>query len=304
MESRLSQQKNSQRNGIRHQDKAFIGQEKTEQAKPVIFKEWAKTYLQLEEVTTLASFVGRSHSIEMHLIPFFGGKLLSEIKPQDVETFRAQRKKKDGKPASVQTINHDHIALKHCLNVAIRRGLIQSNPASRIPMPNANNERDRILTEDEWSKLYQKAKAHIRPVLLTANQLGQRFSEIVNLTWDRVDMKRGFIMLRALDTKTKSARQVPMTPDIKVALQRLAKMRRLSTRHVFTYKGEPLKRISRSFKTALKEAGIINFRFHDLRHCASTNLRRAGVDTATAMKIVGHKSEKMWKRYNAIRNVI
>jgi len=24
------------------------------------------------------------------------------------------------------------------------------------------------------------------------------------------------------------------------------------------------------------------------------------VDTATALKIVGHKSEKMWKRYNAI----
>lgn len=40
--------------------------------------------------------------------------------------------------------------------------------------------------------------------------------------------------------------------------------------------------------------------FHGLRHCASTNLRRAGVDRATAMKIMGHKSEKMWKRYNAI----
>ena len=30
------------------------------------------------------------------------------------------------------------------------------------------------------------------------------------------------------------------------------------------------------------------------------NLRRAGIDSATAMKIVGHKSEEMWKRYNAI----
>lgn len=278
----------------------LLGQEKSERAKPVLFKEWAKTYLDLEEVKTLRSFVGRSHSVETHLVPFFGGKLLSEIRPQDVEAFRAQRKKPDKKPASIQTINHDHVALKHCLNVAIRRGLLQSNPASKVPMPNPNNERDRVLTEEEWAKLYQKAKPHIKPVLLTAYQLGQRFSEIVNLTWDRVDMKRGFITLRALDTKTKAARQVPMTPDVKVALQRIAKMRRLATKHVFTYKGEPIKRISRSFKTALKDAGIINFRFHDLRHCASTNLRRAGVDTATAMKIVGHKSEKMWKRYNAI----
>ena len=98
-----------------------------------------------------------------------------------------------------------------------------------------------------------------------------------------------------------------MTPDVKVTLQGLAKVRTLTTaateaasRHVFTYEGKPLQRISRSFKTALKYAGITDFRFHDLRHCASTNLRRAGVDTATAMKIVGHKSEKMWKRYNAI----
>lgn len=47
-------------------------------------------------------------------------------------------------------------------------------------------------------------------------------------------------------------------------------------------------------------AGILDFRFHDLRHGASTNLRRVGGDTATAMKVVGHKSEKMWKRYDAI----
>ena len=56
----------------------------------------------------------------------------------------------------------------------------------------------------------------------------------------------------------------------------------------------------RTFRTALREAGIRDFRFHDLRHYASQNLRRAGVDTATAMRIVGHKSEKMWKRYNAM----
>jgi len=38
----------------------------------------------------------------------------------------------------------------------------------------------------------------------------------------------------------------------------------------------------------------------DLRHCAATNLRLAGVDTVTAMKIVGHKSEKLHKRYNSV----
>ena len=140
----------------------------------------------------------------------------------------------------------------------------------------------------------------MRPVLLTAYQLGQRFSEIVGLTWDRVDVQRGFIRLRSQDTKTNTSREVPITPDVKMTLQRLAQKRSLAIKHVFTYRGRPLQRVSRSFKTALAKAGITDFRFHDLRHCASTNLRRAGVDTATAMKIVGHKSEKMWKRYNSI----
>ena len=53
----------------------------------------------------------------------------------------------------------------------------------------------------------------------------------------------------------------------------------------------------------MTEAGVIGFRFHDLRHCAATNLRRAGVDTTTAMQIVGHTSPQMWKRYNHIQEI-
>ncbi|MDH4087842.1 MAG: N-terminal phage integrase SAM-like domain-containing protein [Nitrospira sp.] len=63
----------------------LLGHEKTEQAKPILFKEWAEAYLELETVRGLRSFVGRAYSINTHLIPFFGQKILSEIKPQDVE---------------------------------------------------------------------------------------------------------------------------------------------------------------------------------------------------------------------------
>jgi len=46
---------------------------------------------------------------------------------------------------------------------------------------------------------------------------------------------------------------------------------------------------------------MIGSRFHELRHCASIKLARAGGDTATARILVGHKSPTMWKRYDAIR---
>ncbi len=57
-----------------------------------------------------------------------------------------------------------------------------------------------------------------------------------------------------------------------------------------------MKRIGTAFKAACRRARIVNLRIHDFRHMASTNFRRAGVDTATAMKIVGHKSERMHRR--------
>ncbi|MCK5422254.1 MAG: tyrosine-type recombinase/integrase, partial [Deltaproteobacteria bacterium] len=50
-----------------------------------------------------------------------------------------------------------------------------------------------------------------------------------------------------------------------------------NSNHVFIYKGEPVKNVKKSFKTALKDSGIQDFRFHDLRHTfASQVLMRGG----------------------------
>ena len=70
---------------------------------------------------------------------------------------------------------------------------------------------------------------------------------------------------------------------------------------MFLYNDKRVKRTGTAFKAACRRAGIVDLRVHDLRHTASTNLRRAGVDTATAMKIVGHKSDRMHRRYNTIK---
>ena len=55
-----------------------------------------------------------------------------------------------------------------------------------------------------------------------------------------------------------------------------------------------------AFPTAVRKAHIESFRFQDLGHCVITNLRRSGVDTVTAMRIVGHKSKRMHRRYNNV----
>ena len=61
-----------------------------------------------------------------------------------------------------------------------------------------------VLSDEEWGRLYDAARPHLQPVLLTAYQLRQRFGEVTGLTWDRVDLKRGFITLSALDSTTET----------------------------------------------------------------------------------------------------
>ncbi len=68
---------------------------------------------------------------------------------------------------SLQTINNDHTVLKHCLNVGVRRGLFTVNTASQVPLPDPHNERDRVLSDEEWTRLYEVAKPHLKPILLS-----------------------------------------------------------------------------------------------------------------------------------------
>ena len=78
-----------------------------------------------------------------------------------------------------------------------------------------------------------------------------------------------------------------MTPEVYRAFTQLGQERRLDTQRVFLYKGLAITDVKTAFDKACKSAGITNLRSHDLRYAASTNLRRAGVDATTAMKIVG-----------------
>jgi len=56
-----------------------------------------------------------------------------------------------------------------------------------------------------------------------------------------------------------------------------------------------------AFKVACLKAGIHGFRFHDFRHTAITNMRRAGIDHLTIMRISGHKTMACFTRYNSFR---
>ena len=56
----------------------------------------------------------------------------------------------------------------------------------------------------------------------------------------------------------------------------------------------------KAYNKAVITAGIVDFNFHDLRHCAINNLRLAGNDNFTIKEASGHKTDNAFQRYNLV----
>ncbi len=154
------------------------------------------------------------------------------------------------------------------------------------------------MTGEEFEALFEACPKHLKGPVLMAFTMGMRRSEITGLTWPEADLQKGFIRLVAGRTKTDQTRAIPIHPRILEVLKCLP--RALHTNRVFLLNGKPFYEIKRAFRTACKVAGIEDFVFHDLRHCALNNLRLAGNDYFKIMALSGHKTTSCFKRYNLV----
>ena len=86
-----------------------------------------------------------------------------------------------------------------------------------------------------------------------------RKAEIVGLTWDREDLKGGFIRLREVDTKTSERRSIPVGRELRDLPQSLplaVDPRGNQVSIVFTRKGQPIKSICEIFSRVSRDAGL------------------------------------------------
>jgi integrase len=119
------------------------------------------------------------------------------------------------------TVNRELACPKEMWNVA-RKGLVDlkagvpaENPVSAIKFFDEQNIRNRVLTPEEFERMVEFSPDYLKPILLCAYHMGMRKAEILNLTWDRVDLKVRFIRLKATDTKTKEARHIPIDHELR-----------------------------------------------------------------------------------------
>lgn len=182
-----------------------------------LFKDLAAWYLDLPEMQAKRIYDRDRQSLN-RLLPFFGDRLLKGITPAPVEAYRQRRLGQPSgrapygptKPASV---NGELAVFKTISAKGIKNDKVEKNPAQGLKLLKENNERNRILSPDEYIRLVALCPPHIESIVKLAYHTGMRQGEILNLTWGQVDVKEGFIKLEAWDTKTRAPRLVPLTRE-------------------------------------------------------------------------------------------
>lgn len=214
---------------------------------------------------------------------------------------------------SPATTNRYLAALSHVLTITVKEwGWLEDSPIRKVTKPKEPRGRIRFLSEDEViggelvkgerTRLLEVCKGtdddYLYMVVVLALTTGMRQGEILNLTWADVDLANGRITL--LETKNGEIRVVPLVGHALELLKEHNKVRPIDTPLLFP--GKRNHRIPASIRTpwekAVKEAGIENFRFHDLRHSAASYLAMNGATLAEIAETLGHKTLQMVKRYS------
>lgn len=195
--------------------------------------------------------------------------------------------------------------LSHCLTIAVNEyGWLDDSPMRKVTKPKQSRGRVRFLNDDERVRLLQACKESSNPylyvVVVLALATGMRQGEIISLTWADVDLNKGRITLH--QTKNGERRVVPLSPYVINILNEFAKHVPFPHKLLFpSQKGQKPQKpagIRSAWEAVIKKTGILNFKFHDLRHSCASFLVMNGASLAEIAEILGHKTLAMVKRYS------
>jgi integrase len=213
-----------------------------------------------------------------------------------------QRAGEAGRTKTPATVTRYMAHLSHVFTVAVQEWeWLSANPMSKVRKPQAANARVRFLDDAEREQLLGACRnspcPFLYPVVVIALSTGARYSEVVNLRWKDIDLERGIARLE--HTKNRDRRALPLTHhalDVVRELHRNHKRR--DTDLLFPRAdGQAPMEIRKHWNRAVKEAGIQDFRFHDLRHTAASYLAMNGATLAEIADVLGHRTLQMVKRY-------
>jgi site-specific recombinase XerD len=251
--------------------------------------------LYLEEHSKVNNRSWRTDKTRLvRLVERFGTMPLSNIWKLDVERFRSVL----AKELAPATVNRHIVLLKSIFNKAISWGKAKHNPVRGIKLFKETH-RIRFLSNDEEEQLNTIFPPKYWPWVEFAFHTGLRREEQFGLQWENVDFGTGIITIP--QSKSGEIRYVSMNDRVVEILRNMPS--RFHSPYVFTSTNGQTSMNSRNFTQRIflphvRQAGISNFRWHDLRHTFASRLVMAGTDLRTVQELMGHKTITTTMRYS------
>ena len=230
------------------------------------------------------------------------GKInLSDLSPAHLASYRDERLKSI-KP---NTLKRELSILSSAINTAIIDwGIpIPSNPVAMTRIPKYDDSRDRRLKDGEEEKLLAIAKPVYRRAIIIAVETAIRRGELLNIKKSHINFDKQTLQIP--ETKTDTPRTIPLSTRAIKALR--DQIKSISDANVVQMERDP-KLFSMSapmFRHEIHKYRVKldmeDWRFHDLRHEATSRLFEHGLNVMEVALVTGHQDLRMLKRYTHLR---
>jgi len=247
-----------------------------------------------------------------HLREHFGFDRAVDITSDRIKSYQASRLEQG---ASVATANREVGTLRRMFSLGMESGKLSRKPVFK--MLKGERVRQGFVEHGDFLRVLDHLLTHLKLFVEFLYYSGWRKGAAKNLQWSEVDMEGRTVRLEMEDSEKPKPWVLPLEGRLWEIIKERQRERRLDIKLVFHHKGRGVGDIRKAWHSACIAAGLGRFEritegkrkgkeawvgllIHDLRRCAARNLSRAGVPEVVAMKITGHKTNSMYRRYRIV----
>ena len=252
---------------------------------------------------------------------------LSELTIWTMEKWRNEKRKK--RKVTAATLNREIAMLKAAINLAVTWEIIDVHPfkgLKKLPERDSKTKirylspeeetqlkealdvrEERIRLERDSANAWREERGykllpgfrkvpfadHLKPMVLLSLNTGLRRGELFQLSWKDIDLKQSSLHIRAETSKSGKSRYIALNKTAKSTLKDWNKSSSSKSLIFPNKEGKPFNHVNKSWRNLLLEAGITEFRWHDMRHDFASKLVMAGIDLNTVRELLGHSDLKM-----------
>ena len=206
--------------------------------------------------------------------------------------------------SSLRTVNYEMAILRRGFRLAAKDGKVGVRP--EFSMLHVDNARKGFFELEHHRAIQTHLPDYLRPVAAVAYITGWRTkSEILTREWRHVDLDNGWLRLEPGEGKNREGRAFPFTDELRMILEAqrervkaIERTRGCVIRWAFCHPdGSRINDFCGTWAQACDDAKVPRRLVHDFRRTAVRNLERAGISRSAAMKMTGHKTEAVYRRY-------